>query len=129
MWVRKTPEDKQSAERRFKYALIETSGITAIVLVLFAVGYRGGAMYGTPNFESPPPWNTYTAIKLVFVAVVVFIPCFLLRLRKKRPSSYIAGPTTMICTSCHTIEGERPNQQCACGASQEPLTDWKWVEG
>jgi hypothetical protein len=135
MWMRKSDEEirahleRQEAKRKsvlrpFLFAL----ALTAVAMILYSAGYRGGWLRGGMLLVSGPggfdPKMLFTAAFLfsLFFAVAVYN-------QRRHGSASPAAGDVLLCRECRQPSHADASGACGCGGELEPFAFFNWVEG
>ena len=132
MWVRKSEEEIQehlnreeakrtSLGRPLLFALI----LTAVAMILYLFGYRGGSMRSGVVIVSTPGVSilgTFIAGALLFT---IFFAFFVYRQRRR---GLYSPHDSVICRDCKEPSQANPSGVCQCGGTLEPFAFFTWTE-
>jgi hypothetical protein len=132
MWVRKS-EDEIQEYRELEEAkrtslvrpLLFASVLTAISIILYLFGYRGGSLRSGVMLLSTP--SSFT-LGTVLVAVFFFVFFFAFAVFRQRRKTFHSPSDSLLCRECKQPSHSNPAGLCQCGGALEPFAFFTWTE-
>ena len=130
MWIRKLDnaillaQEKKAIDRRnllrpLGFAIL----LTAISLVLYAVGYRGGGRGFLVVSTAGVNGQRFVLLALglfgLFFALAVY--------NQRRDGIFSSHADTLLCRECLNPGRSNPEGRCQCGGNLEPFEYFDWV--
>jgi len=133
MWLRKSEGeiqaylDQQEANKKnllrpFLFAL----ALTAIALVIYSLGYRGGSLRAGIVLMSDPG---SIGIGTLFSGLFLFAFFFAIaRYNQRRRSTLFFSSDSLLCRECKQPSDANPSLMCPCGGKLESFAYFNWIE-
>jgi hypothetical protein len=122
-YLERQEERRKSFLRPFLFAL----GLTAVAMILYSAGYRGGWLRGGLVLVSGPEGF---GPKTLLVAAFFFTSIFALAVynRRRHGSSSPDAGEILLCRECRQPSHAGASGACGCGGGLEPFAFFNWVE-
>jgi hypothetical protein len=131
MWVRKSEAEIQQyfAQRDLKRKslrrpFILASVLTAAVMLLYTLGWRGGFRSFLIFTTSPTPLGFKAVIMSAFLFIVFFSIAYY---NQRRYGTLTPISDSLLCRECKQPAHPNPECRCQCGGRLEPFDYFDWI--
>jgi len=131
MWVKKTPEELEEAERQRRRASFNPSSsvffAACIAMLIVFSDWMGWHGAGSCMRSCIPLPFEKAILKLPFAFLFSFCMFYGLKLLGLNP--FLSASSAGICCRCSKVQTVTRRSLCECGGNVEPIENFRWVPG